>query len=172
MKKNKIINTLFIIGLGFYILFVLWNIPFKYVSPLELASTDRFFSRTLNLIPFNDVINGNFNKFDIFGNIILFIPLGIYLPIIIKNLKASKFIFIVVLISFIFESSQYIFGIGASDITDIITNTIGGILGICIYKIIKLILKKDSNIKNFITICSTMVMLPVSVMIVGLFIAN
>lgn len=167
-------------GLIFYILFVLWNILFKYVSPLELFSTDRYFSRTLNLIPFNDILNGYYNKLDIFGNIILFIPLGIYINIIMKNnkalkniyIKALKNIYIIVVISLLLETIQYIFGIGASDITDIITNTIGGILGIFIYMILKNLFVKDFKVKSFITICSILIMLPVTLLLIAIIAHN
>lgn len=170
--RKKIINTLFIIGFIFYTLFILWNILFKYVSPLEIFSNDRFFSQTLNIIPFNDVFKGNFNKMDIYGNVILFIPFGIYINMIIKDAKLSKSICIIAVISFIFEVIQYILGIGASDITDIITNTIGGIIGIGIYIIIKSIFKSDNKVKSFITICSTIIMLIVSIILIGIFIYN
>ncbi|MEG1481253.1 VanZ family protein [Clostridium sp.] len=166
------INTLFIVGLIFYILFVLWNILFKYVSPLELFSTNRYFSRTLNLIPFNDILNGYYNKLDIFGNIILFIPLGIYINIIMKNNKALKNIYIIVVISLLLETIQYIFGIGASDITDIITNTIGDILGIFIYMILKNLFVKDFKVKSFITICSILIMLPVTLLLIAIIAHN
>ncbi len=71
-----------------------------------------------------------------------------------------------------FEASQYIFGIGASDITDIITNTIGGIIGICIYMVIKKAFKEDKKVKNFITICSIVIMIPVTIILIALFIYN
>jgi len=170
--KKKIINILFISGFVFYIIFILWNIVFKYVSPLELFSSNRYCSRTLNLIPFYDIFNGNYNRLDIFGNIILFIPLGIYINMVGKNLKVSKNIYKIIIISLIFEVSQYIFGIGASDITDIITNTIGGVIGIGIYVAIKKIFKDDNKVKTFITICSMIVMIPVAIILIGIFMYN
>ncbi len=39
--------------------------------------------------------------------------------------------------SFLFEIVQFIFAIGASDITDLIGNTIGGIVGILFYRMLK-----------------------------------
>ncbi|EPY2274420.1 VanZ family protein [Clostridium sporogenes] len=170
--KKKIINILFTVGFVFYILFLLWNIPFKYVSPIEVFSTNRYFSRTLNLIPFYDIFNGNYNGLDIWGNVILFIPLGIYMNIINKNNAIYINIFKILSISLIFEASQYIFGIGASDITDIITNTIGGIIGIGIYMVIKKIFKEDKKVKNFVTICSIVIMIPVAILLIGIYIYN
>lgn len=170
--KKKIINILFILGFVFYIIFILWNIVFKYVSPLELFSSNRYCSRTLNLIPFYDVFNGNYNRLDIFGNIILFIPLGIYINVVGKNSKVLKYIYKIAMISLIFEVSQYVFGIGASDITDIITNTIGGVIGIGIYMAIKKIFKDDNKVKTFITICSIVLMIPVVIILIGIFMYN
>ncbi|ENK1242778.1 VanZ family protein [Clostridium botulinum] len=170
--KTKMINILFIVGFAFYTLFLLWNIPFKYVSPLEVFSTNRYFSRTLNLIPFYDIFNGIYNGLDIWGNIILFIPLGIYVNVISKDSRVYKSICKIFSISLIFEVSQYVFGIGASDITDIITNTIGGIVGVGIYMVIKKVFKNDIKAKNFITICSIVIMIPVSTILILLFIYN
>lgn len=72
----------------------------------------------------------------------MFIPLGIYVGMFLKKLKWYENIVIIALISLAFEVSQYIFAIGASDITDIITNTAGGSIGIGIYLIIKRFLEK------------------------------
>lgn len=89
-----------------------------------------------------------------------------------KNSRVYKSICKIFSISLIFEVSQYVFGIGASDITDIITNTIGGIVGIGIYMVIKEILKEDERVKKFITICSIVIMIPVSTILILLFIYN
>lgn len=63
-------------------------------------------------------------------------------------------------ISLIFELTQFILALGACDITDLINNTIGGIIGISIYFMLtkifksKLILNKIINIfSSFSTIC-------------------
>lgn len=170
--KKRVINFLFIISFIFYILFLLWNILFKYVSPIELFSSQREFHRSINLIPFNDIINGYYNQLDIVGNIILFIPLGIYISMFLNNSKIYKKIGVIVLISLAFEVSQYIFAIGASDITDIITNTIGGIIGVGIYLVIKSILKEEGRVKSFVSICSTLVMIPVAFILIMLFVYN
>lgn len=170
--KKKIINVLFTVSFAFYALFLLWNILFKYVSPLELFSSSRYFSRSLNLIPFNDIIQGYYNSLDVWGNVILFVPLGIYFGLLFKGSKTYKSIIYMAGISFFFELFQYICAIGASDVTDIITNTLGGVMGILVYYIIKKIFKEDRKVKNFVSISSFIVMVPVSVIIVALFIFN
>lgn len=71
-----------ILSCTFYLIFVVWNILFKYVSPVALFSDDGYFSRSLNLIPFNDLIEGHYNRLDLWGNVLLFIPLGVYLNLL------------------------------------------------------------------------------------------
>lgn len=169
--KNKTIKILLITSFVFYTGFLLWNIIFKYVSPIEVFSSERYCSRTISLIPFNDIIQGNYNKLDLFGNIILFIPLGIYISIFLNN-KTIKNILSILIISLVFESCQYIFGIGATDITDVITNTIGGVIGIYFYKMFVMSFKDEEKVKKIIAICSFIMMLIVSLLLIGIIIAN
>ncbi len=95
--------------------------------------------RSINLIPFSEslIINDKLNFREMIMNAVIFLPLGIYLEILFKKYSTGRKIFFVFLISFICEVSQFILGgVGASDITDIINNMIGGIIGIAIYKVI------------------------------------
>lgn len=171
MKKEKIVNIILIITFIFYTVFVVWNILFKYVSPLELFSCERYFSRSINLIPFNDLLEGNYLKLDVWGNIILFIPLGIYLKIK-SDKKWSVLAAATALISIIFEIMQYIFAIGASDITDVIYNTVGTLTGILLYKILMLFLKKKEHIKFLTAILALISMLIVLIIVILLFVFN
>lgn len=64
------------------------------------------------------------------GNILIFVPLGIFLPIIFKRLKTfSKFCLSSILIIVSIEILQFFLQIGQFDIDDIILNTIGSIAG-------------------------------------------
>lgn len=171
-RKERILDVLLLLGFIFYIIFLLRTILFKYVSPFELFSKQRYFSRTLNLVPFNDILHGNFDKLDILGNIMLFIPLGVYLSLSEKHLKLYIQILEMMMLSVVFEIIQFVFAIGASDITDVITNSLGGVIGIVIYYILKLLFKKPIRIKMFITIVSTLMVGVVSVILVGIMIYN
>lgn len=171
-KKRSLVDWILIVGFIFYVCFLLGVILFKYVSPLELFIENRYLSRTINFMPFNDIINGYFNKMDIVGNMILFIPMGIYFSVFFKKDKAYFNIFRIALISLGFEVAQYILAIGASDITDIITNSIGGVIGIVIYLFIKMLFKTDIKRKKFIAICSTLLMGIVGFVLIGITIYN
>ena len=111
-----------------------WIIVFKF----RFHISDLKYIRSINLIPFK----ANVTK-EILINVILFIPLGMYL----KRTLDNKFLNIL-LISFIFEALQYILHIGVSDITDIIMNTLGGIIGISIISISSLIFNNNKFINK------------------------
>ncbi|MGW8441464.1 VanZ family protein [Paenibacillus sp. S33] len=61
------------------------------------------------------------------------------------------FIFIV---SLFIEIIQGLFGIGASDIDDIILNCVGGLVGILGYKFLLFILRAEKKVRTVITILS------------------
>ncbi len=54
-----------------------------------------------------------------------------------KVLENKKIIFLGFILSFTLETMQFILNIGASDITDIITNTTGTIVGLFLYFILE-----------------------------------
>lgn len=97
------------------------------------------FSPKIVIIPFLDMISG---PVDTILNIILFLPLGLFLPLLFKKYShISK----VALTGFLFSLSIEIvqmFGRGATDINDLITNTLGVSLGYFIYKMLSKLTSK------------------------------
>lgn len=76
-------------------------------------------------------------------NIFMFVPLGFLLPLVI-NKKSFGFIatlFSCLGITLTIEFIQYIIG-RVADIDDVIANTLGGIVGFCIFAIVDALLKK------------------------------
>lgn len=144
-KKKRIISSIISIGLwgvaAVYILALLKIILFKYGFTEEI--------RRLNLIPFTfitDLFSDNttidVGLKNVLGNFALFIPMGVLLPLLFKNISRKKTILICFGVSLFFEVIQYIVGLGASDIDDLILNTLGGIMGAWIYFVF---LKKFDN---------------------------
>ena len=84
---------------------------------------------------------------EVFYNVIVFVPLGVYLQIFKADWKKATKCLVVIGISFLFEIVQFIFAIGASDVTDLIGNTLGGIIGI----LFCILMKKIAS-KKFISI--------------------
>lgn len=117
--------------LALYLVILIWLVLFK--LQYNILSVFNYHHRSLNLIPFAapSIVNGSFRE--MIDNVIIFIPFGLLLNVNFKKVGfLPKFAFILVL-SLTFELIQFIFAIGATDITDVITNTVGGFLGLKLY---------------------------------------
>ena len=170
-KEIKRLNILSIILFCIYILLLIWIVLFK--CNIYLSITNGYFEfKTLTLkerfdyylIPFIDYINNDstqtFIKFkDGILNVIVFIPLGLYLSFFIKNNKFIKVIFYTFLISLLFEIIQLFSLLGSFQTEDLILNTFSGLLGYIIYKIIY----KEKNIKvlNILSLICIIILTPI-----------
>ena len=99
---------------------------------------EAIFNPNINLIPFND-------GFDISGilNIIFFMPLGFLLPTLWKKYRSFlKTLSYGIIFSFIIEIGQLFTKNRATDINDLIMNTLGTILGWIIFNFLRKVFKK------------------------------
>jgi glycopeptide antibiotics resistance protein len=103
--------------------------------------------RNVNLIPF-----GKIDVSEIILNVVIFVPLGIYAGVLFKRWGFVKKVLFFFSISLMFEGLQFIFKIGAFDITDIITNVLGGIIGSLIFEAIEKLFNNSVRSQKFITI--------------------
>ncbi len=166
-KNNKIIQSVLLYAvLAFYIILFLSIVVFKYVSPLELFNGNRIIFRGMNLLPFRTIkgyLTGTFYVSqsvvlkNVLGNIVLFVPLGIYLQLFKKDKKILPSIFWVFGISTSVEIIQFVLAIGSADVDDILLNCTGGIIGILFYKILNAMIKNDDRIRTAITILSLII---------------
>ena len=139
-----------------YLLVLSWIILFK----LQFSFSALDHIREINLIPGASVIvNGKVDFDEIINNAIVFIPVDAYFSMLFKNKSALKAIGSVFGISFVYEIIQFIFAIGASDITDLISNTLGGIIGVTLVYVLSIVLKdKTHKILNRIAmVCTVLV---------------
>lgn len=143
---NKITTVLFII----YLIALLWILVFKLGARISQMGN----WRSINLIPFNAplVLNGETEYGESILNVIVFIPLGIYAGILFRNWSFVQKLFFFFLVSFIVETLQYILAIGTSDVTDIITNTSGGVIGLIVLVVIEKAFNNNIKAQKFINI--------------------
>jgi glycopeptide antibiotics resistance protein len=127
--------------------------------------------RPTNIVPFHSILasisknHGSLRSFamgNVIGNILIFIPMGIYLSLFKKDKRFLGNLIILALISTIVELVQWVWGIGVLDIDDVILNSIGGWLGIIIYKILGLILHDEKKVSSAIAMHSAIIGLPVA----------
>lgn len=151
MDKAKRNNTLTFLLFIIYVLLLIWIILFK--LHFSVAEMDRI--RIINLNPFQGAIGAN----EIY-NILFFIPLGIYICILKNKWVFIKKVILILCSSLLFEILQFVFAIGRSDITDLLCNTLGGVIGIGIYEFLSRILKSKTNkVINFVLMVLTVCIL-------------
>lgn len=115
--------------LSIYLLFLLWLVLFKF--SLHIPETFDFHIRGLSLVPFSDIAKDGWR--DVIYNFVLFVPLGMLWGVNLKRTAFWRKLLYIFLFSLSIELIQCIFAIGITDITDLATNTGGGLLGLTLY---------------------------------------
>lgn len=150
-----------------YIFILVWLILFKMAMPSEIPYLDHI--RNINLIPFYYDNETSGHASEVIKNVILFIPLGLYLRIM--GLSWRKAIVIGAALSAVLEILQYIFGVGASDITDLITNTLGTAVGVGIHASLSICFKKKEKLNKVLNVialvCTVLMMGMIAILLVA-----
>lgn len=149
-KEQKLTFALLII----YLLAITWIILFK--MQISLSALPHI--RSINLIPFSEsaITNGKTNLGEIINNLIVFIPVGLYVGMLWHGQPFYKKVMFPFCLSFTYELLQFILSAGATDITDIIMNTLGGITGLLLLiPLTKLLGEKAHQRLNILALIST-----------------
>lgn len=144
-RANRVTTVLFII----YLFALLWILLLKLGVRFSYMGV-----RSVNLIPFSEplILNGKIDAGEMILNVVIFVPLGIYAGILFERWNFGKKLLFFFLISFIVEGLQFILAVGAFDVTDIITNTLGGIIGLLIFKAIDKVFNNSLKAQKFINL--------------------
>ena len=103
--------------------------------------------RSVNLIPFGGmlVLNGRADYGEILLNVLVFVPFGLFLCLLSDKRTVLHLIMPILLTSALFEVTQYLFVLGASDITDVLANTLGGMIGVGLFYLCQMALRQKTN---------------------------
>ena len=156
MKNNRQRNLTRIL-FAVYILILVWILLFK----MSFSLDELYKNRSINLIPFmgSVVVNGRIYINEIIDNILVFIPLGIYICMLKEDWSILRKISVGFFISLGIEVLQFVLAIGATDITDLIGNTLGGIIGIGVFYLFsKLFKNKTNKIINILALIVTILL--------------
>ena len=161
-KKTNIVREIILFIFFVYFLFLLLLTIFK-GGRIEFSNQfNSFMYREhgllgiINIVPIKENINtfmhsetGMRNSLrNLIGNILVFMPLGFFIPLLFdkfNNLK--KVLKVGCLSSLAIELSQLFVGSNVCDIDDVIYNTLGALAGFICYKTFETIIKKV-NLKN------------------------
>jgi glycopeptide antibiotics resistance protein len=127
--NNEHQKILSIVVFAVYFVLLVWLVLFKFAVSLD--DVPRL--RGINLVPFYYDTENSVHLKEVVYNILVFVPLGVYLSAFMSKKTLVIRILPCFLLSLAFEVIQWIFAIGASDITDVIGNTFGGILGLILF---------------------------------------
>lgn len=111
-----------------YLIALYWIIVLKF----NISAYHDRVERAINLIPFREAVlyHAPLDWNETLLNIFIFVPFGLYAGILWERWSFGRKAALFFLASFGMEASQYILKIGAFDITDLINNTAGGMLGL------------------------------------------
>lgn len=144
-----------------YIVFICYTLLL--IKILFLSRVSHLEHRSINLIPFHSMmayISGrttNLRTFafgNVVGNIVIFIPLGFYLPLFKNDIRVWTNLLFVFAVSLFVEIIQGLSSIGTADIDDIILNCLGGLIGILGYKFLLVSLRGEKNVLTATVILS------------------
>ena len=159
-RTQSFLHTAAVFVFGYYLFGLLT------VTGIGFTSTMNFHPN-ISWTPFIGMITG---PVDTLLNVILFVPLGFFLPLLYKRYHNMKTVALSgFLVSFAVEFFQ-MFGWGSSDINDLITNTVGACVGFWAYclfsRILPTSLKKQLQSRHvnatteffLVTICTFVIM--------------
>jgi glycopeptide antibiotics resistance protein len=154
--KSAAPGALTIVLFGIYAVLLVAVILFKF--PFQYQLTEN--GRELNLIPFGGSYTdfGRFGIGEVIENVLIFVPLGIYISMLKREWSFGLRTLVVAATSVGFEAIQYAFSIGRADITDVICNTFGGVLGIGLYAITANLMRTRTNrVLNIVALVVTVI---------------
>jgi glycopeptide antibiotics resistance protein len=140
--KSETRSSLTIALFAIYALVLVGVILFKF----PFSSQATVSGRVLNLIPFEGSFRDGALRLDeIIENVVIFVPLGLYLSMVKATWSFWRKTLVILGVTVAFEIIQYIFVIGRADVTDVITNALGGMAGIGLHALLTKALKTRTN---------------------------
>ena len=152
--------------LAMYLLILVWLVLFKFT--LDLSPILDYQTRSLNLIPFAGLSRNNLRE--TIYNFVVFIPFGLLLSVNLKRANFWRRLAIILGFSLAAEITQFVFAIGITDITDVITNTAGGFLGLILYDLLNTVVD-TKKLDRSIVIAGT-ILLALFVLLLGFLLSH
>lgn len=109
-----------------YLALLAWAVLWK----LGVPSLHEGGTRALKLVPFvaGDGFGAN-RPLEMAANVALFVPFGVYLGLLARSWRWWRIGVVAAVLSVAFEMAQYVLAVGSSDVTDVILNTTGAVVG-------------------------------------------
>lgn len=164
--------------IGTVIVWTVWSLYLLVLLKLLLLSRPLGSEHSLNLIPFATIsqyLSGGsaaverFALANVIGNVAAFVPLGAYLSSMRRNTGIRMNLLVVACASVAVEIVQGVFGLGASDIDDVLLNTLGGLIGILFCTLLQRLLRRRDHL---IVVMAALSLLMAPILFVVLFVVR
>ena len=128
--RRFVLPALFALYLALLAWIVMWKLEVPYLGMGEL--------RQVKLVPFvSDACNGASAPSEVVANVVFFVPFGLYLGLLAPAWPWWKATIAIAGASLTLEVAQYALAVGSSDVTDLVTNTAGGLIGLALLAIVR-----------------------------------
>ncbi|MDL2293564.1 VanZ family protein [Ruminococcaceae bacterium OttesenSCG-928-D13] len=134
--------TPLVLYFGFIIVFLVTRFFLVYLITGNAYMNPQRLPRQYNLVPFATIgayINPSRQRFaflDVIGNILLFVPMGVYIHALSRGKKLWLSALLSLLSTVVIETAQFTLATGSFDIDDILMNFIGALGGVLIFHLI------------------------------------
>lgn len=148
-------------------IFAVFALYAAFLLKLLLLSRAPGSERSVNLIPFASIADYAFSHSpgagqvafaNVVGNILVFIPLGVYASWLRHRAPAWLAMLAVASVSVAVEIIQGVFAVGASDIDDVILNFVGGLIGMLAFWLLSATLRERSRLRTALALLSLLSM--------------
>ena len=115
-----------------YLALLTWVVLWKLEVPFTADD------RAVKVVPFVSVgVVGASAPLEVVANLLLFLPFGAYLGLLAPSWPWWRSAGLVAATSLSLEVAQYVLGVGRSDVTDVLVNTAGGLLGLALVALVR-----------------------------------
>jgi glycopeptide antibiotics resistance protein len=114
-----------IVAFAVYVLLLVWIVLWKLELPW-VGGVDR----VIKLVPFLATAEqGASRPSEVLINLLLFVPFGLFLGLLAPSWSWRRLVGVTALMSVALEATQFLLAIGSTDVTDVVVNTAGALIG-------------------------------------------
>jgi glycopeptide antibiotics resistance protein len=129
-NRRGLLRVLFATYLALLAWIVVWKLGTPFIGDGGL--------REVKLVPFvSSACNGASAPSEVIANVVLFLPFGVYLGLIAPTWTWWRTTATIAGASVLAETMQFALAVGASDVTDVVTNTLGGLAGLVVVALVR-----------------------------------
>ncbi len=153
-----------------YCIILVWIVLFKLSFSFGDIKALFGMGRSINLIPFYYPAETDFHAREVMLNGIIFAPFGLLLCMLGAGFKKAALIALGT--SAALEVCQFALAFGACDVTDLITNTLGALVGAAVYLLMAKLVKNRRKLDKTLLILGTCAAALFAILAIVLIISN